>query len=191
MRWLALLAAILISVGGTARAQSPQAPLSLAMQTHFEGERDEGYAWMGFGAATLVTGGILYKEGGDLQRGIAYPALSFGSLHMLIGMWLLGVSDRRVAGLRAELDRTPEVVRARELKRIQGIARSLFALRIGEAVITTGAVGLAIGGGVVDDKLLLGIGLSVAVETIITFVLDTLAAHRAKHYIEVLSSYHF
>jgi len=64
----ALVLCAIVAVGGAAQAQV-QAPLSAAMQRHFDGERDEGYAWMGFGSASLVSGGILFKDGGDLERG--------------------------------------------------------------------------------------------------------------------------
>jgi len=33
--------------------------------------------------------------------------LVLGSVHMLIGMWLLGATDMRVAALRTELDARP------------------------------------------------------------------------------------
>ena len=68
---------------GLARAAHAEPSLSSEMQFHFEGERDEGIAWMGFGSASLVGGGALLEGGSRFERGLSYPLLGFGAIEGL------------------------------------------------------------------------------------------------------------
>jgi len=83
------------------------------------------------------------------------------------------------------------VVRARELKRITLVSRTLTILRIGEVAIAAAGAAMVIDGAVESQRLIAGIGASLAVEVLITFVLDTLAAHARGHYIDALGAVHF
>ncbi len=180
----ALALVLAAGVAGSARAE---APLAGEVRLHFDGERDQGVAWLGFGAASLVAGGALVERSDAAPRAAAWPLLALGAVEAAMGMWLLGASDGRSADLGRELGAAPELVRARELQRIRRTERALVLLRVGEVVLCGASVATAIAGAATHTDFATGFGSGLAVESAVLFLLDTFHARRAHRYVRALA----
>ncbi len=183
MRWRALVAVTLVAQ--VARADGPAAA-DAAMQQYFAGEQAEGYAWFALGAPALAVGGALAQRGGDGALGAGIPLLAFGAIQLAAGLWLIGVTEPRVAGLRRELADGAPVV-AREAARMRGVERSFVVLRWSEIALAAAGAATGIAGAATGRDLLTGIGFAVAVESAIMLLLDGLAARRARRYAAALT----
>jgi hypothetical protein len=153
-----------------------------AMHDYFAGEQRGGYILIGMGAAGLLAGGLLYRQGSLTARGASYPLLGMGVLHIAAGIFINVSSARRVDKLDAEIDRDRVAFVRNESKRMAGVSTQFTALKIAELVIATGGLTMAGVGWRTDRPRLKGAGLAIAAEMLLTFGFDILAARRAHDY---------
>jgi hypothetical protein len=187
MRRIALAA--LIALARPASADPATAELSQAMQRYFDGEKAEGYAWLELGAGALVAAGSLLEQRGDLAKGLAWPLVGFGAVQLAAGLWLLGVTDERVAKLRRALDERPEPVRDGERTRIRSVERGFVVLRWAEIALAAGGAATAVAGLAARVDAAAGAGASVLGESALMLLLDGLAARRAHRYAAALDAF--
>jgi hypothetical protein len=153
-----------------------------AMHDYFEGEQRGGYWLIGMGAAGLLAGGLLYRQGSPTARGASYPLLGVGVLHVVAGIFINVSSARRVDKFDAEIDRDRSAFVRDESKRMAGVSTQFTALKIAELVIATGGLTMAGVGWRTDRPRLKGAGLAIAAEMMLTFGFDIFAARRAHDY---------
>jgi hypothetical protein len=190
----ALLAVFALSVRAAADEPPPGfGPREMAMsqdiQTYFDGEEREGFAWLALGGPGLGAGIVAVSQPGDLAKGIAAPTLLLGGIHEFIGLYLLGITEGRVADLRRNFALDPRTVAAAEKVRIDGVIRGfkwLTGIEIGLA--GCGAALIAVGAAGKED-FALGVGIGLAVESLVTLLLDNFAWRRAKRYAAQLATF--
>ena len=158
-----------------------------AMHEYFAGEQRGGYVLIGMGAAGLLAGGLLYRQGSLTARGASYPLLGVGVLHIAAGIFINVSSARRVDKFDAEIDRDHAAFVPDESKRMAGVSTQFTALKIAELVIATGGLTLAGVGWRTDRPRLKGAGLAIAAEMLLTFGFDIFAARRAHEYRDALA----
>jgi hypothetical protein len=159
------------------------AALSTAIGDNFTGERKQGIGWLVVGVAGLGAGvALLAAPTGDAGRAFGVPALVGGVIEAAMGVWLLARSGARADALRGELHGDAVKVAMGESKRIGGINRSLFLLRITEVVAFAASAATAAGGAAYGNPTAIGLGLGLAVEFAALFVLDTFHAARGARY---------
>ena len=177
-----LLAALLALLAPAAAWGDPPASLDQTMERYFHGERDEGYAWMAAGDASLVAGGALLAQGSGIARGLSYPLLAVGAIQLVAGLSSLARSDGRLDDLRRRSALDPRAVREGEGKRIERLNFLFKVIRYTEySLLGLGAVGAAVGAGIREDQLL-GAGLGLAEEAALMLTLDHFAEQRAHRY---------
>jgi hypothetical protein len=158
-----------------------------AMHDYFAGEQRGGYILIGMGAAGLVAGGLLYRQGSLTARGASYPLLGVGVLHVAAGIFINVSSARRVDTFDAKIDQDRVAFVRDESKRMAGVSTQFTALEIAELVIATGGLTMAGIGWRTDRPRLKGAGLAIAAEMLLTFGFDIFAARRAHDYRDALA----
>jgi hypothetical protein len=153
-----------------------------AMHEYFAGEQRGGYILIGMGAAGLLAGGLLYRQGSLTARGASYPLLGIGVLHVAAGIFINISSARRIDKFDAEIDQDRSGFVRDESKRMAGVSTQFTALKIAELVIATGGLTMAGIGWRTDRPRLKGAGLAIAAEMLLTFGFDIFAARRAHDY---------
>jgi len=181
------LAIVLGVVLAPSLARADAAGAKAAMHEYFDAEIRGGYLLIGMGAAGLVAGGLLYRQGSPTARGASYPLLGVGVLHVAAGIFVGVASARRIDKFDAEIDKDYAAWVSGESKRMQGVSTQFTALKIAELVIATGGLTMAGIGWRTDRPRLKGAGLAIAAEMMLTFGFDIFAARRAHDYRDELS----
>jgi len=185
---VALLAAFVTSTLASS-AWADSASVERAMDDWFQGERNEGYVFMGLGAMSAGVGGYLLTRDDDFSRGAAYSALGLGVLELAFSTTYLlslpGLHDE----LRDDLARDPVRFQRDESERMRGISRRFVWYRYAElGVLATGA-GLATYGFARDERLWAGIGVSAGTHAVALLLLDLFAERRAHTYRDAVESF--
>ena len=167
------------------------AQMAALMHTYVRGEQQASIPFAVSGAATVVAGGLLLHGGSDLERGAAWPLLGVGAIELVSGL-VLAV---RTGGHEAELSRTlaenaPEFARIERahVDRIQNLFQPLL-LSVEGAILAGGGIMAAVaaqhGSSTVE-----GVGLGLAVQGLVMFVLDWAVLDRARAYSTSLAEFH-
>ncbi|MBL0213062.1 MAG: hypothetical protein IPQ07_04205 [Myxococcales bacterium] len=171
-----------------AHADPDPARTQTAMEDYFSGEKRGGLVLVGMGAAGLAAGGLLHREGGDLARGMSYPLLGFGVVHVAAGIFVNVASRRRITQFTDQIGTDPAGFVATERTRMKGVATTFTALKIVEVVLIAGGLTMAGIGHRTDRKRLEGVGYGVAIEAGLTLGFDIFAARRADRYQDELAA---
>jgi len=155
-----------------------------ALHLWHRGERISGFVpFLGGGLATSLAGTLLVTSSSNAAKGAGWVVLGFGVLEIAAGLAFAlssyGAEERRDLELTQNRAAFLETERAR-LKRITNFNQPLL-LGI-EAAVTLGG-GITAGvGALTHDDLLAGIGLGLAVQGLVFFLLDWAVSDRANAY---------
>jgi hypothetical protein len=167
-----------------ADARAQQDPVAVALHTWHRGERASGLGpFLGAGLATGVAGGLLVASGTTLDRSAGWPLLTVGALELVAGL-IFGLSsfgreDERAAALLADRAGFLTAERARVARITSRFQPILLAV---EAAITLGGGVTAGVGALQRNDTLLGVGLGLAVQGLVLFLLDWAVLDRAQAY---------
>ena len=187
MKWLIVLALALAPSAAFAEDTPDQAASRTAMHDYFAGERTGGYVLIGMGVGGLLAGGLLYRSGSPTGIGASYPLFGIGLLHLAAGIYINIASAQRVDKLDAQISKNNSAFVRDEQKRMAGVSSQFTILKITEIVLATGGLTMAGIGWRTDRPRLMGAGLAVAAEMLLTFGFDLWAAHRAHEYRDQLA----
>lgn len=177
---------LLISLG-----QSPQEPGREALRTYFAGESAEAWAFGGLGLGSIGAGLALVTRGEQVTSGAAVPLFAVGLIQLVLGIGLWVRTPAQVAGLEAQLTRSPPEYRLAESTRMARVMRGFAVYKAVEVGLFFGGVGLAGVGGVSRSEFALGAGLSLAAEALVMLILDFYAEARGHAYESALLGLRF
>jgi hypothetical protein len=186
--WLCLLASPALAEPSLLPADVPEDAVRVALHTWHQGEQRSGLGpFLGAGLATGLTGGLFVAQGSEGARGAGWALLGFGVLEAAAGLYFglsaPGKEAARDAALTADRAAFLSGERAR-VARITGRFQPL--LLAVEAAVTVGG-GVTAGVGALEKKeLLVGLGLGLAVQGLVLFLLDRAVLDRAQAYGAVL-----
>lgn len=165
-------------------AEAPSDPVRAALHTWHRGERVSGFGpFVGSGLATGVTGVLLGTQGGTLGRAAGWTLLGFGALELVAGLYFGLSSFGNEAARDALLTKDRAVFLETERARLTRITTRFQPILLGvEAAVTLGGGVLAGVGGLQRDDALLGVGLGLAVQGLVLFLLDWAVLDRAQAY---------
>ena len=179
MRALVCVAALLVAA--SARADTP-AEANAIMRDYLDGEKAGGYVLVGMGAAGVTTGTFFLRSHCDVRKGMAYPLLVGGALHLAAGVYIGIASDRRIDKFSAEIERDGQAWVERERDRMDGVATQFTVLTIIELGLIAGGATMAYLGWRNRRGKLQGAGIGIAIEATATLVFDLWSANRASSY---------
>ena len=163
-------------------------PIRAALHTWHRGERLAGFVpFLGAGLATGAAGGFLVASNGQPARGAGVTLIAFGAVESIAGLYLgfssFGKESVREAALGTDRSAFVEGERAR-VARISGLVQPVLLGLWGATALGGGA--LAGAGALRNDDRLLGVGLGLAVQGLVLFLLDWAVLDRALAYDSVL-----
>ncbi len=176
---------------GTARAESPETvALRRELHTYYEGEKSgalqfalPGLANVGVGAALLAS------ETSDVAKGAAVPTVAFGAIELLAGAVLFLRTDSLLARLDRKLTLDPRGFHEEERTHLRRVDAQFSGLMAIEIAVTGLGAGLAAGGAFAKDPTVQGVGVGLAVQSTVLFLLDATAAERSTRYLSTLESF--
>jgi hypothetical protein len=188
LRACLLIGLAVVLAPSSARADAPPPPVidpvatQSAMEDYFRGEIHGGYLLIGLGVAGLASGGLLYRSGTPIRKGLAYPLLGVGVLHLAAGIYVGIASSRRIDTFRDQIARDPSAFLATERPRMKGVSRTFTILKIAEVTLIAGGLTMAAIGRRTDRPRLQGAGFAIALELAATLGFDIWASARAHDY---------
>jgi hypothetical protein len=158
------------------------------MHTFVRSERRSIIPWAIAAASTLTASGLLLGSGGALERGAAWPLLGFGILELAAGL-LFGLRNEQPK-LDALLDENPVEFVAHETKKVSRISGVFQPVLLGvEALIVAGGGLMAGLGAERRDGSLEGVGIGLAIQGLVFFLVDWAVLDRADDYLAVLKQF--
>jgi hypothetical protein len=164
-------------------------PLRESMHLWHRGERISGFVpFLGTGLATSLAGTSMVTSASTAAKGAGWLLIGFGVLEAAAGLFF-GLSSfsneaARDAALTVDREKFIESERAR-VKRITTVYQPVL-LGVEAALTLAGGVTAGIGA-LRSDDLMLGIGLGLAVQGLVFFLLDWAVSDRAHAYALALS----
>jgi len=166
----------------------PGEALREAMHVWHRGERTSGFVpFLISGVSTVTTGSLLVAGGSQLGRSAGWTLLSFGALEVLAGLYFGLSSFGKEAALDAAFLADPVAFQASERARLNRITTRFQPILLAvEGALTVAGGTMAAVGGFRHDDTLLGVGLGLAVQGLVLFLLDWAVLDRAQAYASVL-----
>ena len=177
MRWIVAL----VIATSVAHAETPMEAKSI-MRDYFDGEKTGGYILVGMGAAGITSGTFLLKAHCPVRRGMAYPLITVGALHVVAGVYIGMASDKRIDDFGNEIDRDGQAWTLRERDRMDGVTTQFTVLKLVEVGLVAGGAGLAYWAYRKGRPKLEGVGVGIAIEAAATLAFDLWASSRASDY---------
>ena len=158
--------------------------LLASLRLWHRGERFSGLvAFTGTGVGSLVSGGLLAASNSTAARGAGWVMVGFGALELAAGLFFglasFGNEERRAAALMLDRKAFIETERAR-MKRITGVFQPIL-LGVETAIAVGGGITAGVGA-LRNDELAIGLGLGLAVQGVLFFLLDWAVSDRAHAY---------
>jgi hypothetical protein len=186
---LALIAVLLTHEPEALVPRDPApAVLREAMHAFVRGERRSIIPFAIAGASTLAAAALLLQSSGALERGAAWPLLGFGILELAAGLFF-GLRNERPR-LDALLDENPAEFVAHETKKVSRISGTFQPILLGVEAALIAAGGLMAGlGAERAERTLEGVGIGLAIQGLVFFVIDWAVLDRADDYLAVLRTF--
>lgn len=180
MTRLALLV-VLASSPAHAEDTAHVAALRAQLHTYYSGEALAGVPFTGAGIASGLTGAGLLATGDSTARGAAWPMFGFAALEAAFGLYLALRNPSRLAEFDARLTANPQAFVTDERARLKSIVHTYQPILLTAwAVVAAGGGGLATAGHFSRDTSMVGVGLGLAVQGLVMFLLDWTVLDRAR-----------
>jgi len=176
-----------------AHAQSldpEQRTMQTRMEHYFEGEKTEGYVFLGLGLAAAGSSVFLYTREDRVARGAAYPIAAVSLIQIAAGAVLLVRTDGQVADLETQIAKDPAGYRRDETRRMDAVSREFTWLTWGEIALIAAGAGLGTYGALAKKDTLEGVGIGLAAQSAVMLTLDLFASARAERYRDDLARFH-
>jgi hypothetical protein len=172
---------VLVLAAGVAHAETPMEAKSI-MRDYLDGEKVGGYVLVGVGVAGITTGTFFRTAHCPVRRGMSYPLITVGALHVIAGVYIGMASDKRIDDFGTEIDRDGQAWTMRERDRMDGVTTQFTVLKLVEVGLIAGGAGLAYYAYRNGRPKLEGVAAGFAIEAAATLAFDLWASHRASEY---------
>lgn len=153
------------------------------VHAYFEGERWAGLPFGVAGAGALAGGILLATSGSELGRSAGWVNIGFGALELAAGLVLFLATPARLRSLDAQLTEDPAAFAAKEQARVTRIRTLFQPVLLGVWAAAGVAGGVVAGVGALrQDEVMLGLGLGLALQGLVFFLLDWAVLDRANAY---------
>lgn len=160
------------------------------LHTYYEGEKSGA---LQFALPGLVNVGIgtalLASETSDVGKGAAVPTVAFGAIEVVAGAVLFLRTDALLARLDRKLTLDTRGFHEEERAHLRRVQAQFDGLMAFELAVTGLGAGLAAGGAFAKDPTVQGVGVGLALQSTVLFLLDATAAERSSRYLGALESF--
>jgi hypothetical protein len=179
------------SFPGAACAESPESgALRRELHTYYEGEKSGAFQFALPGLVNVGVGtALLASNTSDVGKGAAVPSVAFGAIEVVVGAVLFLRTDSLLARLDRKLALDPRGFHEEERAHLRRVDTQFSGLMAVEIAVTGLGAGLAAGGAFAKDPTVQGVGVGLAVQSTVLFLLDATAAERSSRYLGALESF--
>ena len=163
---------------------TPSQRFGKAMQDYFQAEKSGALFIMAWGILGRLTGGYFFSEmGTPLYKGVAYPVVAIGLIHMLVGGTVFFRTGKQLAELMEGLRLFPKEMVAAEKSRMAQVMSNFERYKTVEMLLFFLGFSFVLGGsfgGV--GQFMLGTGVGLCLQGGVTLIFDLFAAYRGGFY---------
>jgi len=160
------------------------------MHTYYSGEALAGIPFAGAGLASAGAGTGLLLSRDPTARGASVPMFGFAAIELAFGIYLAIRNPMRIVEFDAQLTANPNAFVTSERLRLKSIVHTYQPILLALWAAASAAGGaFAIAGQVTSDRTMVGVGLGLAVQGLVMFLLDWTVLDRARAYETALAHY--
>ena len=161
------------------------------IEKYFMAEKQAGLLVLVIGVIAVLIGLIFFLVlKTNLFKGAAIPLLVLGALECFVGYSIYKRSDAdRISNVYA-YDMNPQQLRTEELPRMETVNKNFViykGVEVGLAVL--GIILMILYRGQAERSFWVGFGLTLVIQGVLLFGMETIATQRAKDYTRKLSAY--
>jgi hypothetical protein len=164
--------------------------LRAQMHTYYSGEALAGIPFLGAGLASAVAGAGLLLSRDTTARGAAVPMFGFAAIEAAFGIYLAIRNPLRLTEFDTQITVNPNAFVTSERLKLKNIVHTYQPILLAVWAAASAAGGaFAIAGHVSSDRTMIGVGLGLAVQGLVMFLLDWTVLDRARAYETALAHY--
>lgn len=152
-----------------------------AITRYFDGEKLAGLVLIALGIVGFAGLAVLWRSS---YRGALIPLGLMAVLQVAVGTGLYLRTDKQVAELRAQLDRSPAEYKSVEGQRMARVMRSFIIIEIVELTVLCIGIGLAFA--FKQRETVFAVGLAVIAQGTIMLLFDLTAEARGRPYVAAI-----
>lgn len=153
-----------------------------AITRYFDGEKLAGLVLVALGVVGFAGLAVLWRSS---YRGALIPLGLMAVLQLAVGTGLYLRTDRQVAELRAQLDRSPAEYKSVEGQRMARVMRSFIVIELVELALLCTGIGLAFA--FKQRETLFAVGLAIIAQSTVMLIFDLTAEARGRPYVEAIT----
>lgn len=161
------------------------------IERYFLAEKQAGLLVLIIGIIAVLIGIVFFFVfKGNLFKGAAVPLLALGLLECIVGNAIYKRSDADRVRIVYAYDMNPTLLKTDELPRMQTVNKSFRiyqGVEFGLAVL--GIIVMIYYRGEASRSFWVGLGLTLVIQAVLLFGMETVATRRAKEYTRKLSAY--
>lgn len=151
---------------------------------YYRSEKTIAYTFLGLGAASAGAGVYLTQRPEAFSRGLGGSLVALGGLQALGAAFYAFQVDAQRSRYEAQLARDPASFKRDEGDHIQGTTSRFVVYRTAEVALALAGAGVAAYGFAANKDVWKGIGVGVASQALVFFVIDSFGVARAHDYEE-------
>lgn len=161
------------------------------IEKYFLAEKQSALMILIIGAVAILIGLIfffIFKS--SLFKGAAIPLLALGIMECVVGYSIQKRSDDDRVKLVYAYDMNPQQLKTEELPRLQDVNKKFIIYQAVEVgFVLAGIILMLLYNGISERSFWVGFGLTLVIQGVLLFGMETMAAQRAKEYSRKLSAY--
>ncbi len=161
-----------------------------AVNEYFSGERLQCLIGIGISAVSIALSlYFLLQVKTALFKGIAWPFLIISVLLLSVCIGVVWRTPQDIARVTRYVTQEKEKVVSEEIPRMEKVMRSFRVIKAVELVLLAIGLFLVLYGSMKGNKLLMGIGVGLAIQSAIMYGFDHFAQNRGREYVEFLQNF--
>ena len=160
-------------------------------EAYFIAEKQESLLFLIIGAIAIVTALVFwFGIKSPLLKGVAIPLLLVGLIQTVVGYTVYSRSDAQRKDIVYKMDLNPEAIQHQELPRMEKVMRSFVIYRWVEiALLIAGLVLIILYKNNNTKAMLLGVGIGLAIQSVLMLGADYFAEKRGADYFKGLQGW--
>lgn len=183
MKRFALAAAVAALLSLSPSSARADAPITDDVASYYRSEKTIAYTFLALGTAAAAGGTVLVAtRDEEFSRGLGWSLVTLGGLQALGSIFYAFQVDAQASQYGALAANDPVAFKREEGDHIQGTTSRFLFYRTAEAALALAGAGVAVYGFAANKDAWKGVGVGVASQAALFFVIDGFGQARAKVY---------
>jgi hypothetical protein len=155
------------------------------IQKYFNAERAESLVFLGIGIIAMAIGAwFLATKTDNLLRGVAYPFIIIALIQIGVGAGIFLRSPKDIARVTQIVQNEPTKIQSEEIPRMEKVMQSFVTIRYVEIALLL--IGLVLAFTMSNNPLWRGVGIGLAIQSLLMLGADYFAEARGHVYLAEL-----